>query len=495
MAGASGFDTGSGGAVFFTGCDDGTVYRITVGDAGTPSLGAETMDAGASVLATETDGTDVWVVVAGESAAEILSFDAESGDEDTTDWPEVLGFTGVVDTDYADGELFVGHGSSNVSYVPTATAVAAWTSKAVSGVSLVDGWTDESSSCWFVDADGQVARFFISNATVTVEDDLDETLAAIGGSTADGWLAIATASDVQVYDYGEDGMGSLDQTLDGVSGVTEIEGIVGYALAVDDEGYLAVLTELPWVDVAASADEVASGETLGLTFSSDMTGDYTVAVGDTEVADGSVDADETVTVELEVGDAFDEGNNRIWVYVTADAGTGRGAAVVALDDPPDRVDFAPDDLGFGDGQLFVNFTALSAEDVSSYTIYVSTEAFTTDDWPSSGPAYVGPDTTAELPLTITAEPGETVRQAIKPLENDVLYYVGLRATDDGGQEGPMSSVQSEMPAVTLSAAEARGDDGRWCGVGLAPSGASAALALLFAARRRPISPPQPRPRC
>jgi hypothetical protein len=135
---------------------------------------------------------------------------------------------------------------------------------------------------------------------------------------------------------------------------------------------------------------------------------------------------------------------------------------------------------FGDEKLFVSFPALSDEDVTDYTVFVTTTPFTRDAWSTceDGAQPCGPDFDGEdaldAPVSVKADPGTDVELTLSPLTNDQIYYIAVRATDAGGQEGAMSRVRSGTPQKTFGIAGLSGDEGGYCGF---PGPASAALAM------------------
>lgn len=271
----------------------------------------------------------------------------------------------------------------------------------------------------------------------------------------------------------------------------------GYALAGATDGTIAVMSNRPQVTLAETdLGSIAGGDSGTLGFTSDTAGDYVVRAGGDltgggiELDSGSVGAGGSVEVSYTVSSDWVEGDNDIFVLVTDARGrTGHGWARATVDAAPGRVS-VDRTLSFGDQRLKLTFTALAAEDIQTYTVYVSDEAFEAGDYPDGGGPELEveePEFTAPLQLT-DIEAGATVEVVVSPLENDKTYYLAVRATDALGKEGPMSTVVSGRPRDALTASERAGDPGGMACTGIGSVGGlwlgALGLGLVGLRRRR-----------
>jgi hypothetical protein len=260
-----------------------------------------------------------------------------------------------------------------------------------------------------------------------------------------------------------------------------------------------VLTDHPWVTVdSVSPASVTDGDEVTLTFSTDTAGYYEIRRGGTAVADGTVlddgdvAADTPTSVSFTVSSAggYEEGANTLWVFLKDASGlVGRAAGSILVDNPPGKVGFDESGVGLGNESFSVAFTALEAEDIGDYTIYVDVEPFTAADYPTGGPDFSGTDDIT-APLSFSAEPGSSVSRTFFPVTNGTTYYVAVRATDEGGLEGPMSDIQSITPEETFPVTKLAGEEGGYfpplCGTGSGAGAMVVALAAALATRRRRI---------
>ena len=481
----------------YTGCEDGTVTWATLEDgdlassgesidvADGPVLGLLLLDELLYVLTEPDDGSNpsLHVVDPGDSTV-----DGVDG------YPSTLGHSDYQDMEHNDSYLLVLHGSDNMSKVSPATGSSVVEQAALGvldGQDLVTqaegsyvygaggpafAWFDLSENDWSLYLDSSDGLSEVESVCLLEEDEL--LVLADGGEGA-----------LLVFDYYGSTNGVGDEVVDrldypeGGGAVSEMVAVDGFVVAGTDDGGLWVMTGGPWVEVSSWTPDVATdGDTLSLTFQSDRDGDYEVRVGadddegGTLVASGEVVAGQDTTVQVEIGDDFVEGENQVRVVVDDGSGQlGHDAAVVDVDNPPSKVSLTQDGVGVGDGYLTLSFTAPSDEDLATIQVYVSTTAFTAEEWPDGGPDFDGEDELDPDDLLFEVEPDEVVELVIAPLSNEVTYYLAARATDDGGLEGPMSTVVTGTPLETFSASELAGENGGFCGT---PGAASWALGLL-----------------
>jgi hypothetical protein len=287
---------------------------------------------------------------------------------------------------------------------------------------------------------------------------------------------------------------------------TEVTGLLDMAapsssadevFAVASDGMLLVLHDRPVVsDLMATPASVLAGEPFQLSFGAAVAGDWDIRTGGTEdpnsgtsVAEGSLIAEETVTVELSADVLTAEGANRLYVFLSDGVSTGWDSVTVTLDTPPDEVTSAA--LGIGDERLYLSWETSDETDIATYEVYLSDQEF--DE--ASLPSYSLTDEDGavfDFPVSVVAEAPLTPQTyEVSGLTNGVTYFLALRALDEGGLVGPLSEVVSGAPAETCGAAECAEDLGCSCGQVPRTAGGLAPLlvlfiplALLFQLRRR-----------
>ncbi len=494
--GAAVYGDAEKGWTFFVGCADGTVDAVDVAADGVATLSTTTtLTVGSGpVQALETDGTTLWAVVQeGESMLAQAVTLADGGKVEG--FGQTLSSTTIEDTTLTSDSLIVVHGGDEVSKV-SRTAGTVITPQSSLGRTLVDAFPYlDGNAVYLADEGGGLVRFESDNDYVPLIIEA-ETTTAVGIHPTEGWMVLGAGDDALLYDF--DG-GTISEVgpIEGAANLRELVVIDGYALGITDDGNALVLTDRPWVTVeSVSPAEAVDGEEVTVQFTSDMAGDYEVYAGGTAadpgelVASGEIDALETGTATFTVDSSyFEEGANKIWVFVDDGGLVGRSAGTLNVDNPPERVSLGEAGLGFGNGALTVSFEGLTAADISKYVIYIDVEPFTASDYPTGGPVFGGTDDIV-APIEVSATPGESVTRTISPLTNGTTYYVAVRAIDAGGLEGPMSDVQSETPEQTYCATCLAGDEGGYfpgiCGVTEPARAGLVGLALAGAAllRRR-----------
>ncbi len=234
----------------------------------------------------------------------------------------------------------------------------------------------------------------------------------------------------------------------------------GYLYASISNANLSVITDKPFVSITGTSlgdGTFSSGESLALTFQTDVTGTFRVTVDDesSEVASGIVDtAGVDVTTPDITFDAglFGEGTNRVFVFVTdADGLTGRDAVDITVDTPPPGIEVLS--TSFGDGKIFVTFRRLDESDIDHYNLYVDSDA-------------AAVTTKAEIAGMLTQpSSGDEVKAKIVGLDNGVTFFVGLEAVDVSGNTGartttfPDGTPISATPEETVGLAQAVGEGG------------------------------------
>ena len=263
--------------------------------------------------------------------------------------------------------------------------------------------------------------------------------------------------------------------------INDIVAYDGYLFGGGPEGRLHVVSARPWVypgsvalrrnGSALPADEVVErGDELELVFTVDEDVDYTIYAGGSRFADGrllidagdgSAAAEVEEVVQLTVGEAgFAEGENRIYIVATNDRLLdGHARTQLTIDDAPLPPELNGSSVEFGEGELTLVFEGIEDEDLDHYDIYVATEAWDPSDFADGGGPTFDGKAELETPIRVDAVGGQSQSVRIRPLENNVTYYIGVRATDTGGKEGPMSAVVSGTPRETFTAAELAGETG------------------------------------
>jgi hypothetical protein len=277
-----------------------------------------------------------------------------------------------------------------------------------------------------------------------------------------------------------------------IAGVREADAAVYVA---SSDGSIRILSDLPVLTpLQVSPDSITEGEEFTLTFTSSedvayevrVGGDGTEGSGD-ELSTGDAVADEEVSLTFGSDDLTSEGENRLFVYATGAMGVGVDSISVTLDTPPGSL--GTPTLGSGDQRLSVFWTATDETDIDFFEVYLSDAAFDADALPTFD--VTTDDGAPSFPVQVDAgEAEEEQSYSIEGLVNGTTYWVAVRATDVGGQIGPLSEVVSGSPAATCGAAECADDPGCSCGASLSPSrhrGGLLAVGLLLLAvlpRRR-----------
>lgn len=482
--GAAALTIVDGGWAFFTGCADGTVAEIEIGADGVVSsdvtIVADT-GTGEPVVGVEADADGagnftLHAVLAGQ----VASFDLPGSAS-----PQLLltGRTGVEDTAFGSGSLLVVHGGDDVTRVASGAAIATADSLPID---LLDAWPLSTGQFYLADStNGAVVLLSVTTFSSLATDAQSATAVAV--DETEGWMLVgAGPEEALLYSYSSGTIGGSPETVAGATDLAEIATIEGYAFGARSDGAVLVLTDRPWIEIASiSPDEAGEGDEVSITFTADIAGEYQVLLGEDltlseNVVDmGTIEAGVETTVTFEATtQQLVEGENLVWVLVESDDElVGRATTELTFDAAPAAVGV---ELGFGDQSIEVAFTATEDEDVSSYQIYITTEAFTADAFDSGGPEFE--QGAIRSPITVQTEPNQDVTKRIAPLTNGVTYYVGVRTTDANSQESLMSEVKSIMPELTDPAWNV---EPGFCGVsGPVPGALGVGVALLALLRRR-----------
>ncbi len=288
----------------------------------------------------------------------------------------------------------------------------------------------------------------------------------------DGWVAV-TGDQVRVWQMTETGeiltsTPYFEGPPDSSNPIQDMATLDGYLYGGGIGGNLHVVTARPWVYPSAvfvDPDSASDGDTISVGFVVDEAVDWELQLGGDRTGNGNViksgssGTDEELEVDVEVDLSWEEGTNDLYIIGTNSQGlTGHAVVTVDVDNPPKPPDLTDANLEFGDQALVLSFDGISDADLDRYEVYVSQTPWTGDDWPTGGPLWDGP-TELVTPVLAPSTGSASVTLRIEPLENYVMHYVGLRAIDAGGLEGPMSTVIQGTPEPSFSAAELAGETG------------------------------------
>jgi len=493
-----------GEAVIYVGCQDSTLTWIDTADGDFGNSGSFVdLEDGEVLGLAEANGDVILVVEQADDGGnpQVHHYATDGSLNGTGSFPETLGNNGFVDIASSGDLAVIAHGGDSLSKVDLSTGSPSVSDGGTSLLNAVDVYYTAGSA--FLASGGEAVVRFDTSANdieLVIDDDLVDA-AGIVELSAEGEVLLADhgRGEFIVYTMGSSGtpgdeeQGTIafpdsveDDDEDTV--VNEMVEVGEYVIAGTSRGELWVLTALPWVTVGSASPSTAIlGEEVSLAFISDKAGDWELFLNDdtTAIDGGELSADEEVTATVVVDTSFAEGDNYLRVEVTSDGLTGHGAAVVSVDNPPSQVQLYDTSLGFGNSQLTLSFDGVDDEDLLGYQVYLMTTEFSPEDYPTGGPEFDGDDDIDEDDLSVERAPGASVTVTLSPLTNGVVYYVAVRALDEGGQEGEMSKVVSASPEQTYGAAELAGEQGGFCGTA-APVGVALTLCggLLALGRRR-----------
>jgi len=493
----------------WVGCDNGDVrvYDI-IGGVASPATDdegeriiLEASSAGDPVVGLAAAGDNVYAVSDGASVPTSHLFDAADRSRTSSAVTTFPGFRGVV----TDGLFtYIAHDNAFISTftVPGNAPIGVMT-VSITSVDDLAPTLYPSGATFTVDRGTGLALFSGFNKSYISVWSLPgiESAAASLGSGDEWGLVAYDDGVVDVLPMNGGTLAGLEPTGSFDAGAVLRDLVVtgsGYTLGGATNGDIVVMTDRPWVSLDVnSLGEVIIGDTVPLDFTVDQPGDYEVRVGGswtgggTLVADGTVTAPGSVSVDLTVEDSWPDGTQDVFVLHTNGAGqTGHAWTDVTIDVPPLAVDLTSDNVTFRQGALTVSFDPIDSDDIASYALYLTTEPFEAQDYPTGGPAYVGDDE-VEFPVTITDFGVDApITVEVTDLTDYETYYLAVRATDTSGQEGPMSNVVEARPRPTQTASQRAGDPGGMQCSGTGGAGAAwlggLGLALLGLRRRRTL---------
>ncbi|MFH1830963.1 MAG: hypothetical protein ABH871_09345 [Pseudomonadota bacterium] len=282
----------------------------------------------------------------------------------------------------------------------------------------------------------------LSDIVITEVTNPVATYAYVAG--AEGVSVINTATD-EVLDFG------TNPDVDREPMPTSSEPLLLIPSSKDDgfvymffsTGGLGVISENPFVAItgltySSGGSTLGTGESITLTFMSDMDGTYEIRAGggidaagalltdSAGATSGSCTVDTAVPVTINYDDnsaAFTEGANDVWVFATTpDSIRGRRSTSVTVDTPPPDVTIRS--TGFGNQKVYINFDRIDVEDMSTYNIYADTD-----------PAAVLTKSDATATVSQPSS-GTTVTGEVGSLTNGTLYYFAMEAVDASGNRSP-----------------------------------------------------------
>jgi hypothetical protein len=411
----------------------------------------------------------------------------------------------IMDAHYVPqtGEVYFTTDVGGVFYVSSAATQAVLIDVDITGGAILSG-IDQlpgGSKLYVVDTSNLVARKIdtsshtvdsttidlsanssLSDIAITQVTNPAGTYAYVAG--ADGLSVINTGSDT-VIDFG------TDPAVDGEPMPTSAQPIVLQASSVDDgfvyaifsTGEFGVISENPFVAISSvvysnGGSTLGQGESFTITFTANQAGIYEVRAGGSVDASGivltdnagatsgAIDADTAISATFNYddnADAFSEGTNAVWVFVTNGDLRGRRASDVTVDTPPPDVVISS--TGFGTGKVYVNFERIDVEDMATYNVYADTD-----------PDAVLTKTDVSVAVAQPAS-GSSVTGEVTGLTNGSLYYFAMEAVDANGNTSPnRTSTYADGTRVTGTPQETEG-----------PAGASGEKGCHFA-RHNPSSP-------
>jgi hypothetical protein len=493
------FKEDDGTVTLYGACSDGSLAIFEVNEDGSLSVhepGTVVLDETEGLLGVVAGQYELWA--ASDDTVGVGLHDYTPATETANVYgPYTTGLSGFEMLVVQADDLIIIHGGDNLTKVGMMTGAAVQNQENLSGRSFVDAASDGDNLLYLMDSGGAVVRFISSTNDYQVvlnESDGLETCSAIAlqPQNEDAYIAVAESSANEIRLFPLDVSNSIVSdtpvvsfSADNVNALFATESTLFAGTATLD-----IYSAAPWVEITTvPAGVVANGETLSLDFVSDTPGDWEIRLGTesgTLLSSGTLNADTSVTVEFQVTVDFVEGDNRLVVLVDEGSQEGHDSVVVAANNPPDVVLLDETSVGFGDGEIVLNFEGIWDEDLVRYDIYTSEIEFSAEDFSTGGPESV---------LEIAAEPGASVSVIIPDLVNGTRYYVAVRAVDDSGKEGAMSAVISVIPEPAVGAASLAGDSGGCAGLSTTardglPLGVFSLMICLLFRRRKPVCSPR-----
>jgi hypothetical protein len=452
-----------GGAVFvdellYIGCDDGSISSYD----GTDILqNVFVLDASSVMGLWENDGY-LYAIAKSDSGGNprVHALDISSGQESSGGYPSTLGYSGYQDAERVGNYLIISQGSTSISKIDLSSGSASRDNEGPTAVSLGDVLAEPNgTNALIAGGDGGIIRFLTASNDTQYALNLtswsDVTALAIFGE----YLWLSDAQTLRAYDVSGYGatVGSEERVaVELTASVLEMGALEDHLIYVSSEGVYGIISELPWVEIVSLTQETDGS--YSLSFTATVDGTYQLFLGNstagTALASGSVSSDTTTEIVFEEPGGLEEGENRIWLDVDG----GHDSIILEVDTPPEAVDLSESSLSSGNEKLQLSFDGLSASDIESYQIYLSEEEFGSSDYETGGPD----SSVLSLESLLVAASAQMVVE-LYPLENQTQYYVGVRAIDRAGTEGPMSNVVYGTPKPSYGVSDLSGEAGGFSG--------------------------------
>ncbi|MFK7929814.1 MAG: MYXO-CTERM sorting domain-containing protein [Myxococcota bacterium] len=444
----------------------------------------------------ELGGPFIYAIYDTAGNARAVQFDTDSGDAAA---PALLSFEGFESGSVGPRVLFISHGSNRMTSLNWVTNGALPQLSAfgidVSDVEAVGGAIDSAFTVQR-GSSGFVASYLHAQAgfnTTVLTSTPNIQAVGVSQDLDDEWMLAVFNDRVEVLELTNGVLASAEpaDTFD-LDGTVQdvVVGPSGYTLAGMSGGEIAVLTDRPWVsNLSVTIDgqpvtEVGEGDEVEVEFDIDQAGEWSIELGGQWQTQGSGTVLEgpqaastagTITATLD-GSMWQEGSNLLKVYLDNGDAVGHIGTRLLVDLAPNRVPLSESNVTYEDKTLTLTFDALDSADIAKYTVYVTTTPFTAAEYPTGGPKFDGDDE-LDAPIEVTEFTAkQSISVEITPLTNNKTYYLAVRATDSGGQEGAMSAVIDEEPRPTRTASQISGETG---GMDCSTSGSAAGWPLAL----------------
>ena len=453
MAGAVFID-----AVLYVGCDDGSVSTY---DGTSITQNAYTLDASA-VMGLWSNNNYLYAVAKSDSGGNprVHGLDLSTGQELSGNFPSTLGYSGYQDAERVGNFLIIAQGSASVSKVDLSSGSATRDNQGPTAVSLSDVlFEPDGTNALIAGGDGGIIRFLTASNDTQYALNLSDWSDITALSIFDSYLWLADGQTLRAHDVS--GYGATIGTEERISlslgqDVLEMAALADHLVYASADGSYGIISDVPWVDIQSLVSNEGSGYTLTCTINKE--GSYRVLLGEldsgTELVSGTIQANVETEITFDEPSDLQEGENRIWLEMDG----GYDSVVLEIDTPPDQVVLSDESLQSGNEKLLVSFAGLDVSDIESYQIYLSKEDFSSTAYETGGPDF---DVLSEEELL--APHASTVVLELSPLENQTEYFVGVRAIDKAGTQGPMSNVVSGIPKPSYGVSDLSGETGGFSG--------------------------------
>ena len=502
---------------FWAGCDDGSIQWFELSEDG-PEVGTAGVDlAESAILGLAANDTLVFGLAdnpAGGGNPQVHAYNVESKTVLTGGYPSTLSYSSVEDMEANNNFVLLSHGGATFTKVASGGG-GATRQQGAPGASKTSDIETVGASRVFVAGGGSGVLEFQTGSNILSLFLTDvggvSSASAIGANEEEEWFAIADDEADQLLVVELDAASGTPSStaiasIDFPSAddpVRELAFVDGYLFGGTDGGAVHIFTDRPWVSAGGATPTAAlNGETVSITFTSDQPGTWEARLGastnggGSRIAEGTVVADLETTARFEIDDAFKEGDNIIRIVVENEArAKGHDSTSVNVVNPPTRVQLRQRDMGFGDERIELQINGITDEDLSHYIVYVSSDPFTSEAFPTEGPVFAGVEgdgrgSELKLPRRVNADPGKDKTISIESLTNGATYYLAVRAYDQAGQESAMSNVVNETPRETYGVSDLVNEKGGYsCSTtGTSSLGILALFGGLLAGARRSMLP-------